>query len=169
MQRRTLLQSIALLGAGSLAGCTAGEQVVGEKTTTLGPVEPEIGGTDFAVLDQGCGNEVNEATVELGSDAVEITGTIAGSDACKTAELADATYDPNADELRVTVGTVDREGAGACAQCIVEIDYRASVQFTGGLPPNVVVRHDGVGEPGVVATVKRAAEGSGSDTPTGSG
>ena len=169
MKRRTLLRSLALLGAGSLAGCTAGSRVGGEDTTAVGPVEPEITGTDFEVLDQGCGNTVSEAAVEFADDAVEITGTIAGSDACKTAQLADAIYDPDADELRVTVETVEREGVGACTQCIVEIEYRSTVSFSGGLPPSVVVRHEGTGEPGVVTTVDRVAEGSGTDTPTTSG
>lgn len=160
MKRRTLLQSMALLGAGSLAGCTAGSRVGGEGTTSIGPVEPELTSTDFEVLQQGCGNQVNEATIESGGDTVEITGTIAGSDACKTAELANVTYDPDADELQVTVATTDREDAGACAQCIVEIEYRATATFTGGLPPNVVVTHEGTGDPGVVATLNRADSGT---------
>lgn len=160
MKRRTLLHSIPLLGAGSLAGCTAGRRVGGEETTSVGPVEPELASTDFEVLRQGCGNQVNEATIESGDDTVEITGTIAGSDACKTAELADATYDPDTDELQVTIATTDREDAGACAQCIVEIEYRATATFTGGLPPNVVVRHEGTGDPGVVASLDRVDGGT---------
>lgn len=160
MQRRTLLQSISLLGTGSLAGCIAGRRVGGEETTTVGSVEPELTSTDFEVVDQGCGNPVNEATIDPSGDTVEITGTIAGSDACKTAELADATYDPEADELQVTIATTDREGAGTCAQCIVEIEYRATATFTGGLPPNVVVRHEGAGESGVVATLSRVESGT---------
>lgn len=161
MKRRTLLGSIGLLGAGSLAGCTTGTRVVDEETTTtVGSVEPAVAGTDFEVRDQGCGNTVNEATVSFEGDAVVVEGTIAGSDACKTAELADATYDPDADELQVTVAAVDREEAGVCAQCIVEIDYRTTVSFSGGLPPSVVVSHEGAGQSGVVATVDRVDGGT---------
>ena len=166
MQRRSLLKSLSLLGVGALAGCTAGTQVVGDEPTSVRQVEPEVAGTDFEVLDQGCGNQTNEAAVEFADDAVEIDGTIAGSDACKTAELADAAYDPDAEELQVTVATVDREDADVCAQCIVEIDYRATVQFAGGLPPKVSVRHEGAGESGVVTSVDRLDGSSTTDETT---
>lgn len=161
MKRRTLLQSAGALGAAVTAGCVADSQVVGENTTAPGPVGPQLEETDFEVLDVNCGDEKNEARVEFEDDAVVVTGTIDGSDACKTAELADASYDPDADEFGIVVETVEGEDAGACAQCIVEIDYRATFTFDGSLPPRITVRHEGSGGPVDVAAADRFDEGNG--------
>ncbi|MBV0924218.1 hypothetical protein KTS45_08385 [Halomicroarcula limicola] len=99
--------------------------------------------TTFTVTDVSSGTQRDEASVAFGGDTVTVEGTIWGANGCKTGRLLGAEYDAAADELTVTVGTKDREDAGdGCTQAIVEIRYRATATFEGGLPGTVVVTHD---------------------------
>jgi hypothetical protein len=91
------------------------------------------------------GETTADATFDTENDVVTATGTIEGSDGCKTAELASADYDPSEDSLTVDVETVDREDAGTCTQALVYIDYEATFEFEGGVPKSVAVQHDGRG------------------------
>jgi len=86
-----------------------------------------------------------DATFDEDENKVFVTGTIEGSDGCKTATLASADYDPSADSLTVDVETVDREDAGTCTQALVYIDYEVTVTFEGGVPKSITVQHDGRG------------------------
>jgi len=178
MDRRTLLTRFgAVLGTASLGGCLSQyEEIAGEagETTTEGtePTEgteltetptqtttatqrPKLADSSFRLLDSGCGQPTNEASVTFESDggAVTVEGTIPGSNACYVAKLVDASYDPEAGTLDVTVASMQKEGAEACAQCIVEIDYEATFTFEGGLPAEVRVVHQAMGESETVATV----------------
>lgn len=161
MRRRTLIKRTAALAtAGTLAGCVGQYNPADETTAdpaTTEPQPPSLTDSDLSVIDSGCGTETNEATVSFddGTRLVTVTGTITGSDACKTATLADAAYDADADELAVTVATTDKEDAEMCGQCLTEIEYEAEFSFDGGLPASVTVSHQSMGETSTVATTDR--------------
>ena len=180
MDRRELLTSVgAAMGTASLAGClsdyrdVAGE--VGEtttegsgetttrpsasETTTTTATTTATGPTSLAeasldVLDSGCGQAANEASVGFREAdlAVDVSGTIAGSDACHTAKLKDASYDAEADALVLTVASAREEESEVCADCIAEITYEATATFEGGLPGTVEVVHEALNETTTVAT-----------------
>ena len=180
MERRQLLARFgAVLGAASLGGCLSqyreisgeagsGDETTTEKTTTDDAGETTAGDTTaeetvtaeesgvaqtFTVTDQGCGQPTNEASVafDAADASVAVTGTISGSDACHTARLANVSYDPEAGTLDVTVVSTREEGAEACAQCLVAIDYEATFAFAEALPQTVAVTHEAMGESEVVA------------------
>lgn len=126
------------------------------ETTQSSGTPVSLAGSSLKLLDSGCGNPTDEASVQFEPDSttVVVSGTIWGSDGCAVPTLADVRYDGQADELSVTVTTKNRqtEEPMACIQCIVELDYRATVEFDGGLPESVTVTHDH-GEGGeIVAT-----------------
>ncbi|MDY6780678.1 MAG: hypothetical protein SV760_09090 [Halobacteria archaeon] len=98
----------------------------------------------FRVTSKGSGVQKDTVDVSFGDSRITLDGTIWGSDGCKTAELGDVSYDAESGELRVDVVTTNLENSGDfCTQAIVEIDYRASFDFEGGLPEKVVVSHRG--------------------------
>lgn len=145
------MRATALVGAGT-AGCL-GEGLGGGNGSADGgdgggnasrgsDGSTEVRGTSFAVLDTGCGTATSEAAVSHGDGAVVIRGTITGSGTAATAALHGASYDEEADRLRVAVGTT--AASGDDDRCSNEIAYRASVGFTDGLPSSTVVYHDGV-------------------------
>lgn len=103
----------------------------------------EVVGQSFEVVDSACGQGANRAEVARGEDRVDVDGTISGRNGCYTAELEAATYDDGADELTVAVRSYDDSDGGYCQQCIVDIDYRASVEFRDGTPETVTVVHNG--------------------------
>ncbi len=111
---------------------------------TVGASPPAITDTAFEIRDQGCGNGSQRATVQTdeSESRVVVEGAATAPNACYTAELADATYDAEADALSVAVRTFEREDAEVCAQCLTTIEYTATVSFEGGLPGRVSVRHD---------------------------
>ncbi|WP_276299833.1 hypothetical protein [Halorussus lipolyticus] len=171
MERRKLLANFgAILGTASLGGClsqyeeaaggvdetTTGTTAKRETTTTTRP--PTLAGTTFELTDAGCGQPTNEAEVgfDAESGSVSVTGTISGSNACYVAELADAGYDPETGTLELTVASMQKDEAGACAQCIVEIDYEATASFEDGLPAEVRVVHQAMGEAETVTTAATA-------------
>ena len=179
MDRRELLVSVgAAMGTASLAGCLSdyrdvagevGETTEGttettvyetsDETTTDDPTTTATGPTSLAsssldVLDSGCGQPTNEASVDFRDAdlAVDVSGTIAGSDACYTAKLEDASYDADADALVLTVASTREEDSEVCADCITEITYEATATFEGGLPATVEVVHEALNETTTVAT-----------------
>lgn len=167
MKRRNVLRTGAAAGALALAGCLAsgGPAGPGDGTETDGPGGngtdgttttdgggdggdgdvPALGEVGFEILDAGCGVERNAATVRTDDDAGEVVveGTIAAPSACYTASLAETVYGSTTDSAWVDVVTERRPDAQACAQCITEIEYRATLPFEGGLPGRVAVTHDG--------------------------
>lgn len=107
----------------------------------------------FELLGVECGQPTSEASVALGDGgSVVVTGTVPGSNDCYLARLTDASYDAETRTLDVTVSSMAKEGAQACAQCIVEIDYEATVSVSGDGPERVTVTHSAMGESKTVAT-----------------
>lgn len=171
MKRRELLAGLgAGLGTATLGGClgryrdtvggtgetrttTAGERTTDDQPseTTAGR-EPALAGTSFEILKAGCGQPGSEASVEFREESVVVTGTIDGSNACYVAKLADASYDPETRTLDLTVVSTQKDGAQACSQCIVEIEYETTATFEGGLPETVRVVHEGMAGSKTVAT-----------------
>lgn len=178
MDRRELLTSFgAALGTASLGGCLsqyediageAGETTTDEQDTTTDEQdtttdeqdtteqELTLADTSFEITDRGCGQPGSEASIsfEAGDGSVGVTGTIPGASACYIAELADTSYDAESGTLEVTVASMQEEGADMCADCITEIDYEATVSFEGGLPANVRVVHQAMGESETVTTAE---------------
>ena len=181
MERREMLARFgAVLGTAALGGCLGGNRpggggtgdgdgttsdgnvTDGESTTTEPTTDETTSGestlTDSALEVTGaeCGKPSNDASVEFvsGDGSVVVTGTIRGSNTCYTAEIADASYDPETGTLDVTVTSVQSDEADACAQCITEISYEATFAFDGGLPATVTVVHDAMGESTTVATAE---------------
>lgn len=152
MDRRTLLRNGAAFSALVLAGCTGsppggdGNETTAPPTTGS-PETTEIADYSFAVTDRTA--TTTEPAAEVAFDAeeglVRVTGTIEGSDGCKTATLRAIDYNRDADEVHVSVATKDRPGTGenACTQALVYISYEATVSFTGGIPAAASVSHDG--------------------------
>ncbi|WP_159899164.1 hypothetical protein [Salinirussus salinus] len=120
---------------------------------------PVLEGSSLTVTDVSSGTTDTTADIAFRTEAneVRVRGTVQGDDRCKTAALGDVTYDPEADALAVDVVTVDRPGTEgeACADQVIFIDYEATVDFSGGLPREASVSHDGQG-------VGAAAHGSAS-------
>lgn len=153
MNRRTLLRNGGTLTALVLAGCTGAGSPVGEGDETTAPPTSDIANRSrisdsrFAVIDRTAAATEPMAGVSFDQSEglVRITGTIEGSDGCKTAALGAIDYRPDADELQVAVLTNDRPGTGekACTQALVYISYEATVSFSGGLPSAASVSHDG--------------------------
>jgi predicted secreted protein len=137
MQRRQVLAAASTL---FVAGCTGPAASAPEEPTGTPTGSVALEGTGFDVTDAGCGVEREAAAVAFDADAVSVTGTTSGADACRSARLADATYDASTDRFDVVVETYRAE-TGGCAQCITEIDYEATASFSGGLPGTVVVTH----------------------------
>lgn len=119
---------------------TPTEEPTSTETSTSG--SRELTDRSFEVVDSSCGEGANRAVVERSTDRVDVDGVIDGRNGCYTAELDRAVYDDEADELTVDVRAFE-EGDGACMQCIVDVDYRATFRFDRGTPDTVTVRHDG--------------------------
>lgn len=150
MKRRTLLRAAAVGGAGSLAACVdaPGDSADGPtgtetETETESPESNAMTSSSFEVLDVGCGGDADVATVERGEDRVAVDGIIQGQNGCYTADLERADYDDGTDELTVDVRSYDDGDGGGCTECIVDIDYSATFEFSDGTPEEVHVRHNG--------------------------
>ena len=149
MQRRRLLQVTGALAAIGLAGCLGGGPGSPDEGTD-GPTDmPADGGggspgtrdTSFEVVTTRCGTQANEAEVTFGDGQVTVEGTTWGNDACYTARPESVSRDGGTLTLRVAAERPESEDRG-CAQCISEIEYRATVQTTS-TPDEVVVIHRG--------------------------
>lgn len=152
MRRREMLAGTSMA---LLAGCLwndGGSPSNGETSPPPGETTtatPKIDNTFLQLPNSGCGEIVEQADVSADADELRVTvdGTTSAENACYTARLAEATYDADADELRVIIETYDSsEEDESCAQCITELDYVATAEFSGALPGNVVVVHRTRGE-----------------------
>lgn len=143
MQRRTYLSAlVAALGA--TAGCTnrGSPTDTPASTPTATPAPPRI---TVSSLDprENCG-ERGAATIAVEEMTVVVDGCIVGKDGCQRPALDSATYDAEADELRVRVTTEKPSDAEACTQQLVDLPYTVTVSFENGLPGTTTVVHDGV-------------------------
>lgn len=99
--------------------------------------------TSFEILDNSCGTGEEEAAVEQGADRIIVRGTISGRNGCFTAELERASYDTDAGEMTVAVRSFSNsDGDGGCTECIVDIEYRATVSYDANDPETVTVLHN---------------------------
>lgn len=124
------------MGTG-LAGCVGGQPDPPDDTPAD---DPDGVRTSFTVAATRCGTQIDRATVAFGDGTVTVEGTTWGSDACYTGRLESVTLDDGT--LTVRVVAERPEDAGGCAQCISEIDYRATVEVPS-TPARVVVIHRG--------------------------
>ena len=173
MRRRAFITAAATTTT-AIAGCLGDES--GEGTPTDAPddtatSEPTDGETrleesSFDVVRVECGDEYGDhsATVEDGEVTVE--GVLDGSNSCYTAELVRGEYDSDADTLYVEVEAVERDDAGACSQCIVEIEYVARFTFENGEPGTVDVQQRGSTTGSASSSVSENESGSGEATET---
>lgn len=168
MRRREVLGLVGASAVG-LAGCT-GDAPSGGSTDSPEPTDtPESTDTptdsptasptpepvaltiqdrQFEALATECGEGANSATVSheaTGEDTGRITvdGVVRGSDTCHSARLVGAVAE--GESLRVSVESyVPEENEGmACAECIVDVSYRAVLDYEGSGPFEVVVEHGG--------------------------
>jgi hypothetical protein len=114
-------------------------------TQTPTPVPPNrITERALTAGDSDCGSQQEGASVswQRAESRVTVTGAIWGNNTCYTAELASATLEERT--LVVTVrATEERAGATRpCDECIVQIDYEATVAVDRGLPSAVRVVHE---------------------------
>jgi len=107
-------------------------------------------GSEFSVVNSGCGSETNEAEYTASQGVSEgnesegvVEGTLWGPDACTTAELGYVSYDTEEDTLVADVRSA-RTDADACADCITEVSYRLVAEFENGVAENADISHDGV-------------------------
>lgn len=160
VKRRTALR-LAGAGLAGLAGCLSGGDgsapgstdtatptepptatPTGTPTPTPTPDTPRVVDRSFEVTGRECGTGEEGADVTLDASRIDVDGTAAGSNGCETARLGEASYDPDPDTLFVVVRVYQPDDAGACTQCLTDIDYRLGVRFEGGTPGNVRVVHD---------------------------
>lgn len=142
MNRRTLLTTTGSLTASSLAGCLSNNTE--EQPNTDTPTQ-QIKTFNFTRIESTSKNLIaGEATVTTDGTTVTVEGIIQGNNGCKTAQLTSATYDSDADELRVNVAISTKEDANqrTCTQALVNISYRTTVTFTEQTPARVVVTHN---------------------------
>ena len=104
------------------------------------------------ILESACGQQRDEAsvTVDKSAHTVSVTGTVWGNDAGYTAALDEVRIDGG--RLEVTVVAEEDPDSGMAAQCITEIEYRATVTFDGAPPGEIVVTHRHADETTTVTT-----------------
>lgn len=102
-----------------------------------------VASQSLTVTESGCGSQDEEASVAFDGDGatVTVTGTTWGSDSCATAVLSAVRLDGGS--LTVVVGTEsDADPDTACAECITQIQYEATIRFDSALPEDVSVVHE---------------------------
>jgi hypothetical protein len=100
-----------------------------------------VADTAFEVTSNRCGGASEEATVTVDGETVTVDGLIRGSDGCHTARLAGTSVDGGTLTVGVESYVPESEADEVCQQCLVDIEYTASVTTTGGPPDSVVVEH----------------------------
>jgi len=100
-----------------------------------------VADTAFEVRSNRCGRSQEEATVTVNGETVTVDGLIQGSDGCHTARLAGTSVDGGTLTVGVESYVPESEKDQVCQQCLVDIEYTATVTTTGGPPDSVVVEH----------------------------
>ena len=171
LNRREVLGAAASVGALAVAGCTgsADEPTDGEAgTPTTSPGGTTITDTSIETRSKDCLMEDPATDIAFEDEAgrVVVTGVIEASTPCHDAILREASYDADADRVSVDVGTEDDgttgEGSEGCVDCVGGIAYEVVVEFSGDVPREASVAHDGQG-------LASAAHDSASATPPGEG
>ncbi len=116
MKRRSVVIGLGSIG---LAGCLGG---IGDEPSPTPTGDPE-----FAVTDRSCGNGQNAASVSFNTDSVTVAGTIGGRDTCDTALLDGVEWSDDTLTIRVKVAREKATETVACAECLTDIDYTATV------------------------------------------
>lgn len=143
MKRRSVL---ALIGAGLMTGCLQDRNQPGD-TPTNSPAPPPTPTptpeltTAFEVASRSCGSGDEDATVQVTPGAVDVTGVIGGRNTCDTAALDTVRFDDG--QLTISVIVVAEDEDAACAQCITDIEYTATVGVGTREIEEVIVEHDG--------------------------
>lgn len=152
VNRRRFLSALSgLAGTAGLAGCLGGPGgTVGTDTPppTDTPLPTDSGDgavtpaeQSFEVLDRGCGQAENSATVSFGEDSVTVEGVIGGRDTCDTARLASAGLHHDVLTVVVEVVEAETEGTPVCGQCLTDIEYAYHATGLRGGPARVRVVH----------------------------
>ena len=177
MRRRAFLAAAAATTTTAVAGCS-GDGSDGEPTQTDEPdgtetpeptaEETRLEDSSFEVVRVECGDEYGGHDVTVEDGEVTVEGVLDGSNSCYTAELVRGEYDGDADTLYVEVEAVERDDAGACNQCIVEIEYVATFTFENGEPGTVSVEQRGsaTGSAGSSVSESGSKDGEATETAT---
>jgi len=115
---------------------------------------PEVAGTEFEQGEGTCGG-TDRATVAVDDERVNVSGAVGTPVPCydlalSGVELEAEEYDGRNGTLVVTVTTAGRQD-GACAECLGEVSYEATVELANAYPETVRVVHVGVSGEQVVA------------------
>jgi hypothetical protein len=173
MKRRILLAAVGAAGLTGLAGCSGGgsgdgngdgngNDDTGTATTTeptaadrtAEPTPEFVTSRAFETRSVECGEAENTATVRNegldGGGRLTVDGVIGGNSACYEATLDDVSYRAEATREGAAVLTVWVDSYvprsrldEACAECLVDIEYRAEVEYEGTEPFTVRVVHNG--------------------------
>lgn len=150
MERRAFIATGAAVAATGLAGCMGdgedapGNESDGDGSDPVGSDPPvTIADTDLTIRSRGEASADATPSYWHRGGALHVRGVVTGSDACKTARLADAAWDRDREAVRVQIDTVDAEDAGdMCAQVVTPIAYEATIQYEGP-ESDLVLEHDG--------------------------
>lgn len=147
MERRSFL-AVAAAAAVAVTGClhdTTEPEDGGDGSPPSDEDPLTVTDTSFSVLSRNEAGTENTPSYWYEDDALHVRGVIVGSDDCKTARLADASWDDDREALVVQIDTVDQEDAGdACAEVLTPIEYEATVRYEHPQSePDLVLEHDG--------------------------
>lgn len=121
--RRQYLGIIA--GGGATAAIVSGALATGGSSED-GSV-PEA--ATIETVDSDCGGpDIDSATIDIGTGAVDIEGTIRAPNPCHEAELIDATVEDGVMSVHIGVESPLEEGE-VCVECVGKIDYEATIPF----------------------------------------
>jgi len=126
-----------------LTGCLHGD---GEETDQGGDGdEPTVSEREIRTNSAECASSPSgghSISINSRDGVVILAGVISAPNPCHRAELSGAEYDSETDSLTVTVEAVE-EDVDSCQECLGAIDYNADITFSGGMPGEVTVNHDG--------------------------
>lgn len=127
-----------------LAGCLSSPGGGGGDGGDGGGGGPSVSSRDIRTNSADCASAGNQAaSINSRDGTVIVAGILSAPNPCHSASLASAEYDADADRLTVSVEAVEDEDAAMCTECVGAIDYNAEIGFSGGLPGEVRVNHDG--------------------------
>ncbi|QLG29294.1 hypothetical protein HUG10_17930 [Halorarum halophilum] len=136
-------------------GTPSGTGTPDDTTGTPGS-SPVLSDSAFETTGDCAAEEAGTAGISFGSDAVTCTGCITGKNGCQQATLANAEYDAGDDLLTIEVTTTaGGDTPESCTQQIVHRGYESTFTFEGGLPTEVSVVHESMGEQSEAAHATR--------------